>query len=300
MAEAAGLVLSAVALAGLFNNAVECFEYVKLGQAFEMDFTTIQMNLAIAQIRLSRWGKALGLDQVESDKQQLPVNRSSAEERRNAGLVLKHLIRLFQEAKERSKPYQQQVSTAATAPDGTAFATIDNTEASISKKMKKLPLGRLNKPLLALTKTKNRTKWALYGKEAITKLADDITRLVSQLEVAFPPPEEVRRQLAVCEVEEVVEGESTESIIQLRATATSRDALLADALGRKVEERRSAVYKDNIVRGDDVLIQDGDVVAKDYTGQLSSSRSRYEGNVVEGKGVKVLYGTTFGGKGLWD
>jgi hypothetical protein len=166
--------------------------------------------------------------------------------------------------------------------------------------MKKLSLGRLNKPLLALTKTKNRTKWALYGKEAITKLADDITRLVSQLEVAFPPPEEVRRQLAVCEVEEVVEGESTESIIQLRATATSRDALLADALGRKVEERRSAVYKDNIVRGDDALIQDGDVVAKDYTGQLSSSRSRYEGNVVEGKGVKVLYGTTFGGKGLWD
>jgi hypothetical protein len=298
MAEVAGLVLGAVALAGLFNNAVEYFEYVKVGQDFVMDFTTIQFNLSLAQIRLSRWGKALGLDQVESDEQQLPVNRSSTEERRNAALVLKHLIKLFQEAKERSKPYQKPVSTA--------LAPIETHETSLSKKMKNLSLGRLNKSLLALTKTKDRTKWALHGKEAITKLADDITGIVSQLEVAFPPPEDVRRQLVVYEVEEVTDGESTESIALLQAAATSqdgtpaRDALLADAIGRKVEERRSAVYKDNIVRGEDALVQDGDVVAKDYTGQLTRSGSTYEGNLVEGKGVKVLRGTTFGGKGLWD
>ncbi|KAF2022602.1 hypothetical protein EK21DRAFT_105696 [Setomelanomma holmii] len=50
MAEAAGLVVGVVALAGLFNNTVECFEF------------TSQLKLDSARLRLSRWGKSLDLD----------------------------------------------------------------------------------------------------------------------------------------------------------------------------------------------------------------------------------------------
>ena len=61
MAETAGLVVGVVALAGLFNTTVECFEFVQLGRNFGKDFQTSQLKLDNARLRLSRWGKSLGL-----------------------------------------------------------------------------------------------------------------------------------------------------------------------------------------------------------------------------------------------
>src|SRR5688500_4984884 len=103
--EVTGFAFTVISLAGLFNNAVQCFEYVKLGQDFKLDFTTGQINLDLAQKRLSRWGKALGLDIVESEEEHLPVNRSSQEERGKIDFALSYLIKLFSEAEERSKSY---------------------------------------------------------------------------------------------------------------------------------------------------------------------------------------------------
>jgi hypothetical protein len=54
MAEAAGLVVGVVAFAGLFNNTVECLEFVQLGRVFGKDFQTSQLRLDNARPRLSR------------------------------------------------------------------------------------------------------------------------------------------------------------------------------------------------------------------------------------------------------
>lgn len=63
MAEAAGLVVGVVALAGLFNNTIECFEFIQLGRTFGKDFQKSQLKLDTARLRLSRWGKSLHLDE---------------------------------------------------------------------------------------------------------------------------------------------------------------------------------------------------------------------------------------------
>ena len=63
MADAAGLVVGVVALAGLFNTTVECFEFVRLGRTFGKSFQTSQLKLDNARLRLSRWGKSLSLDE---------------------------------------------------------------------------------------------------------------------------------------------------------------------------------------------------------------------------------------------
>jgi hypothetical protein len=152
--EIAGFAVSVVALAGLFNNAVQCFEYVKLSQDFKLDFATSQLNLALAQKRLARWGKALGLDRVMSEEQ-LPVNRSSDEERRQAEIVLKHLINRFHEAEERSKSYREQSNPTALTQNVSDTALIEGSEITVSTKLKKLSTNSLNK---VLTKTKNQTK----------------------------------------------------------------------------------------------------------------------------------------------
>jgi hypothetical protein len=59
--EVAGLAASMVALAGLFNNALDCFEYIQLGRSFGTDFQTSLLKLDNPRLRLSRWGQAIGL-----------------------------------------------------------------------------------------------------------------------------------------------------------------------------------------------------------------------------------------------
>ncbi|KAF2735602.1 hypothetical protein EJ04DRAFT_511698, partial [Polyplosphaeria fusca] len=59
--EAGGFAIGLVALAGLFNNAVDCFEYVQLGRSFGTDYQTSLLKLDNTRLRLSRWGQAVGL-----------------------------------------------------------------------------------------------------------------------------------------------------------------------------------------------------------------------------------------------
>ena len=70
--EAASFAVGLIALAGLFNNAVDCFEYVQLGRRFGADFQTSLLKLDNARLRLSRWGQAVGLSGDLGNVQSLP------------------------------------------------------------------------------------------------------------------------------------------------------------------------------------------------------------------------------------
>ena len=55
MVEIAGLVVGAVSLASLFTDYVDCFNYIRMGQAQEDDFPIHQTELNILQLPFSRW-----------------------------------------------------------------------------------------------------------------------------------------------------------------------------------------------------------------------------------------------------
>jgi hypothetical protein len=52
--EPVGLTVGVIALAGLFNNAVDSFEYIQLRRNFGEDFQTSLLKLDNARLRLSR------------------------------------------------------------------------------------------------------------------------------------------------------------------------------------------------------------------------------------------------------
>lgn len=54
MAESAGLALGAIGVAALFNNDIECFQLVRIGQDSERDTETYQIRLNLLQLRLSQ------------------------------------------------------------------------------------------------------------------------------------------------------------------------------------------------------------------------------------------------------
>ena len=47
MAELFGIVAGTLSVAGLFNNAVDCFEYIQLGRNFGTDYQTCRIRLDI-------------------------------------------------------------------------------------------------------------------------------------------------------------------------------------------------------------------------------------------------------------
>ncbi|KAJ5250504.1 hypothetical protein N7489_000914 [Penicillium chrysogenum] len=67
MAEAAGFAIGVVSLATTFDNFIGCFEYIHLGKAFGADFQDCLLRLDNARLRLSRWGEAVGLSQVDEN-----------------------------------------------------------------------------------------------------------------------------------------------------------------------------------------------------------------------------------------
>jgi hypothetical protein len=54
MAETFGTVAAVLSVAALFNNCVDCFEYVQLGRHFGQDYERCELKVDIAQTRLSR------------------------------------------------------------------------------------------------------------------------------------------------------------------------------------------------------------------------------------------------------
>jgi len=66
--EAAGLTVGVVALAGLFNNAVDCFDYVQAGRSFGKNSQICLTKLSNAQLRVSRWGESVGLSDLRMFK----------------------------------------------------------------------------------------------------------------------------------------------------------------------------------------------------------------------------------------
>jgi len=78
--EPAGLTAGILGLAGLFNNAVDCFEYVQLGREFGRDYQTNLLKLDDARLRLSRWGQSMELSGELEDLQAPKRTLGSAQE----------------------------------------------------------------------------------------------------------------------------------------------------------------------------------------------------------------------------
>lgn len=96
--EPAGLAVGFLTIAGLFNNAVDCFEYVQIGRNFGQDYQIGLLKLDSARLRLSRWGQAVGLSDELKETQSLPLVLNSAHDVEKAEQILGQILELFADA----------------------------------------------------------------------------------------------------------------------------------------------------------------------------------------------------------
>jgi Skp family chaperone for outer membrane proteins len=228
MAEAAGLVVGVVALAGLFNNTVECFEFVQLGRTFGKDFQTSQLKLDSARLRLSRWGKSLSLDNDVPDTLSLQGRVGSEANVKHAEALLGQIVELFADAEGVSKRYRgrtegQDGSLAVYDPQ----TDLDPAMAKIHEKMRQLATERQNR-----SGVRQKAKWALYQEKQFRRLIEDITELVNNLDSLFPATQQSQRELCNIEVSAIGEGQD---ISVLKEIAAAQDKLLEQAITKAAE-----------------------------------------------------------------
>ncbi|KAI4622085.1 hypothetical protein J4E83_004824 [Alternaria metachromatica] len=218
MAEAAGLTLGALGIAALFNNALECFQYVRVAKDFGQDFETYRIRLHLSEIRLSHWGSVVGITDTDAET---PL-RFSPDEQEVAQRVLEHIVKLFQATEVKAKDFERRASEPETS----------DRMRKLCDKMNKLALGRMNKASKVKDGLYAKTKWALFSREGLIKLVESVSSLVNELIAAFPDDiKKNRKQLCDEDVEELVANEPELS------------TLLKDALGEDDEQMKGALQK---------------------------------------------------------
>ncbi|KAL9626667.1 MAG: hypothetical protein Q9164_007826, partial [Protoblastenia rupestris] len=191
MADAAGLT---VGIAGLFSNAVQCFEYIQLGRDFGKNFQTSQLKLDNARLRLSRWGSSLGLS-GNLQGAQLVEERFDSQQIERAKALLGQILELFADAEGVSDKYKSR--TKANDSRLTTYnlqTDLDPATADLHNKMRQLSIERQNQASL-----RQKAKWALYEEKHFRRLIEDITGLINGLVELFPACQEVQQRL--CDVE---------------------------------------------------------------------------------------------------
>jgi hypothetical protein len=219
MAEAAGLAVGVVALAGLFNNAVECFRFVQLGRAFEKDFKTAQLKLDACELRLSRWGASLGLNRSLRSADITAQTFGTEADVTHADDLLNQIVELFAEAegvskrfKDRAKPNSDQLALCD------PHVALNTTALVLHGEMQKLSIKRQGN-----AGVKNRMKWALYEEKRFGRLLDDIKELVDNLIQLFPAGHAAQEKL--CEEEASALAQNAEAAL-LKEIVSKQDKLL--------------------------------------------------------------------------
>jgi hypothetical protein len=229
MAEVAGLVVGVGALAGLFNNTIECFEFVQLGRTFGKDFQTSQLKLNSAQLRLSRWGKALDLNEDIRDTTSLVGRFGSEANVKHAEDLLGQITETFADAEGVSNKFKlrmppQDGSLAVYNPQ----TDLDPLGTKLHEKMRQLALDRQSR-----SGVRQKVKWALYQQKQFLRLIEDVTELVDSLVRLFPASQQAQRELCDAEVSAIG---ASEALSVLKDIAAAQDKLLEQAIAKTIAQ----------------------------------------------------------------
>ena len=224
MVEPASLTIASVlALAGLFNDAIDCFEYVQFGRNFGKDFQTDLIKLDDARLRLSRWGESVGLNvEIRSqDMAALKPKLSSDEAVKDATERLQQISELFDVAKEASDKLMPRPSNDDPVFQGSDMQSLAST---LHGQMRQLSLNRRNPKSKA--SLRQRVHWALYDKNHFERLIKDIIDLVSGLTELFPAAKSSQQTLCKAEVDQIDKA----ALAVLKQAISGQDSDLEKAL----------------------------------------------------------------------
>ncbi|KAI1103268.1 prion-inhibition and propagation-domain-containing protein [Jackrogersella minutella] len=287
MAEVFGTVATALSVAALFNNCVDCFEYIQLGRDFGRDYERCQLKLDIAKTRMSRWGRAVRINEAPQFACPHPDDVPS----RQARAILEEIEQLFRTVQKASKRYE----IAATRDELLRFGEKDMQPVArgLHNRLDEITSRRQKKTSLF-----RKAAWALYDGKNFDKLVREIAGFVDELENLYPT-ESDRRDLVEVEIEEL-NDEPTLTALQDAAAGT--DVVLSDAVAKKLEVCGGRNYARMIQSEEQARIRVGnewsEVFSKTWTGAADQTSNQAES--IASRGTSAVHiGNSFGGMGIF-
>lgn len=208
-------------LAGLFETAIDGFRYVRAGREFGIDFQTSCLQLDNAQLRLSRWGEAVGLGSQTAATTTLQATSVAQKDIKRAEALLGHIVVLFQQAETVTNEFRAKHSSQDETEIDTLMPPFTRT---LRKHVLKICHRRQRN-----TSVGQKAKWAVYEKDHFNSLVANVDTLVHDLVELFPATQSVQETLCDREAEDF---RDVEALTTLKDIAKAHDTLLANALAK--------------------------------------------------------------------
>jgi hypothetical protein len=289
MAETFGTITSALSVAALFNNCVNCFEYIQLGPHFARDYERFQLKVDVIRARLSRWGQAVAINEDPRFATDEPADGYVQQ----AKHILIEIGYLFEDLQTASKRYEMR----------TRQEDLEHLEV---QNMQPVPR-KLHNHLKAIVSRRQdgtslfkKAAWALYDEKNFMRMISELAEFISALEKLVPGKDNIRRTLVEVEIEEV---KDEPSLTALQNAAADSDSVLTQVVTEKLEIYGGKNYAKNVQGEESARVR----VGNEWTETaLSSSlgpsgQTHNEADSITAKGTSAVHiGNSYGGRGIFD
>lgn len=279
MAEVAGLVIGGVSIAGLFTTCVDCFEYVQLGRRFGDRYGRCLLEIDVLKLRLSRWGTVMNQIQPVSNQDDVETVKR----------LLADIIHLFARAEDIATAFESK-NTRRKLLVYDETADLDARYTTMHQSMKQLALQRQNR-----TGFMKKAKWVLYRHGDFEYLIEHVTKHIESLEALYASVGQLQQQLGI---EDAKALKDKPELVLLEESTEDADPEFHHSLKEVIASKEGHDFINNSTTNE-ASAQFGDYVAKDYTGDIGCRKNHYEGNKAS-QMAKVMYGTNYGGKSVFD
>ncbi|KAI1068455.1 hypothetical protein LB507_004343 [Fusarium sp. FIESC RH6] len=143
-----------------------------------------------------------------------------------------------------------------------------------------------------------KASWALYDKEYMGRMIEDIATSINELERVFPVAPQTMQRLATMEIEEL---NDEQELKMLQDVTKGLDPVLKDMTEHRLQELTGKNSAGRVAGNGSVNI--GHTFVKESFVQAQGPKDNTTNHVDEidgGEKSRVNVGNTYGGKGFWD
>ena len=246
MAEAVGLAVGLIGLAGLFSTCVDCFKLVQVYSAKAGDFELLQTMLDNQQFHFMAWGKACGFMDPDRTKSVFDDPSCASRNRRIADTMEK-IIGLLGDGEGLKKKYGMK---AYRAPIGAKL--IDAPSMSAFAKAFRNTRNFYSTSLQRTAQITGTMRWSIEDRDKFDKLVQNLRDLLSDLSRLTEDIGVKDRQSLIVEYEvEMIDDEPSLEAITAASAAEDDDDMISSVASRKLSRVKAQSMANQSVKFDD-------------------------------------------------
>ncbi|KAL9619323.1 MAG: hypothetical protein Q9160_006088 [Pyrenula sp. 1 TL-2023] len=246
MAEALGLAVGFVGLAGLFSTCVDCFKLVQVYGTRSCDYGILQTMLDNQQFHFMAWGKACGFMDPDQAKSRFD-DPSSGPHNMRIEQTMERIIALLTDGESLKKKYGLKVQRA---PMGSKI--IEGPALSAFSKAFQNTKNFWNTSLQRKTHITGTLRWAVDDRDKFDRLIQNLKDLLSDLmkfteDIGVPD-----RERLIVEYEfEMIDDEPSLEAITAASACDDDDDMLSSVASRRLSRVKAQSVANQSVNFDD-------------------------------------------------